>query len=1509
MATSVVTLTSLSLTALAAPHAAATPNSSGAPITPSQYSVVGFDSQSPPYPAPPSLDGTAAGAIDNDYGTEWTTAFSNGESTPGAHWITLDVGGSFTLTGLDYSVKDQANGPIKDFKVFASDDPSVANGPTSGWGDPVATGTFTEPTSNTQAQTVLFDSPVKARYVRLESESTYDGGNIAAASEIRVRATGDTTPQPPPGSPQATPVALSNGRGLTVQVGKEFPQVISYSLRGRTMSGQSDLLSNFSINGKEHKATTTMAHTVDSATYVSTFADLPGLTITSKLTVSDKNTVQFSVTKISGSYADSVDMLAIPDQSLVSVDSSDSHAQLARTKISTDSTTTADRFVPITAGTPVDSGAVGTPYGFVTNSQLSAGIITNATDDSAQDNNDNWNTRLQSQIVPIAGGGRRAELSVGNYTYAPRGATAAEVKHYSLPSATVVLAGDVNDDGAVNWQDGAIAFRNNMTRPLGADRVPERVVQHIPFNFASQATNPFLKTLDNVKRISMNTDDLGQWVLEKGYANEGHDSGHPDYGGDYNTRAGGLTDLDKLASDGSKYNADLAVHVNVTEAYPQAKAFSDVLIQGQVNGWDWLNQSYHIDQRHDLGTADVLDRFRQLRREAPQIKTVYIDVYMSSGWLADGLAKGLRQMGFEVATEYAYKFEGNAIWSHWANDKGYGDATNKGINSDIIRFIANTDRDVWNTDPLLGGEQLSEFEGWTGHDDYNAFLQNVWTNNLPTKFLQHFPLQTWNPGKTATFTDGVKAAMVDGKRQISMGGAVVLDGSNYLLPWGDDSNSSKTSSPAHASKMYFYSATGGTSTWTLTRQFAGRPSFTVYKLTDTGRVRVTQVRAVNGKVTLTGEKATPYVLVPAGHPSHVAAPSYGAGGLVQDPGFNGQVRTWSPRGGAHTARSDTGDNVVVLGSRTSSVSQHVKGLVPGKRYVLSANVEIEAGQRRTVSLRVAGRGRTLGLNSFDLTPAQNRVASDAKENTYSQRASVSFVAPRDGHVEFSLGAVRGDASVTIDDVRILAVGTVSVATPKSGPSTVPSMPSGKQLVNENFEGDQPGWGPFVKGDAGGTTDPRTSMSDLHTPYSQKAWKNTYSPYTSGSLAGKAVDDVIDGNHSLKSHEENTGLVYRTVPATAKFVPGHSYRVSFKYQTNYAAGWRWVTGTDVVSGGKVTSRDLKDETLPTALDTATYNRTFTAGCGDDWVGLRRASGGDATDFVIDDFTITDLGKAKSAAACASIRTPSTSSLNPGGTASVVTSFTNHEDTDATNVGMTLGNLPTGWKAQVTTQGGNLFADVKPGQTVRTTWLVTVPKDAAGSSEPITPVATYFNDCATKTTDTTATFTVATEATIPTSAMTATADSQNLTSGAAEGPVGNVLDGDLTTIWHTEYDPATTDYPHWVELSLDKSYTVSGVGYQDRQSGGPNGRVKDYQIFVSDDGDSWTKVAGGSFVDQPAMQSVPFAPVSAKYVKFQFDNALNGQPFAAAAELRVFGESSTIAGFDPAPRPTDSGCSTN
>ncbi|TWE09270.1 discoidin domain-containing protein [Rudaeicoccus suwonensis] len=160
------------------------------PIPETQYSVVGYDSQSAPYPAPPSLDGTAAAAIDGDYGTEWTSSYNGSTDSPMPHWLTIDTGKTYDMTGVDYSVK-LGNGEIAKYRIYATSSASVAKNTSSkGWGAPVATGTFAAPTSNTEIQLATFTHPVWARYVKFVALSSIDGSSLASASELRVQARG-----------------------------------------------------------------------------------------------------------------------------------------------------------------------------------------------------------------------------------------------------------------------------------------------------------------------------------------------------------------------------------------------------------------------------------------------------------------------------------------------------------------------------------------------------------------------------------------------------------------------------------------------------------------------------------------------------------------------------------------------------------------------------------------------------------------------------------------------------------------------------------------------------------------------------------------------------------------------------------------------------------------------------------------------------------------------------------------------------------------------------------------------------------------------------------------------------------------------------------------------------------------------------------------------------------------------------------------------------------------------
>ncbi|MFD4259508.1 endo-alpha-N-acetylgalactosaminidase family protein, partial [Streptomyces sp. NPDC058534] len=934
--------------------------------------------------------------------------------------------------------------------------------------------------------------------------------------------------------------AVIQSHDLSVRVAEDFPRVLSYTDRGTgaRLGGSTAPVTSVTLNGKAYAVKAKMRLDHGRARYSLTFADLPGVELDASLSVRGRVTT-FRIDAVRDTEAFRVGTIDVPGHDLVSVDSTQPDAATAFTRLSPDSTTTADKFAKVTRETAAEDKPVGASYAIVNTGELAAAIESNATEDKPSGATNNAGARFWHQARKAADGTVRVGLWSGQWTHRGEGAPAPEKE---LPWAKVIVTPDANGDRSVDWQDGAVAFREIGTKTKGAEKTPDRVITHIPYNFASQATHPFLRTLDDVKRISLSTDGLGQLSILKGFASEGHDSAHPDYGGNINKRAGGREDLNKLLRAGKKWGSTFGVHVNATEAYPEAHAFSEELVDKTRPGWNWLNQSYYIDQRRDINSGDLAKRFQQLRNETDRnLSLIYIDVYYTSGWIPDRTLTILKNQGWDMATEWADKFERASLWSHWANDLDYGPKTNKGLNSQIIRFIRNGEKDVWNDDPILGQTALEEFEGWTGETDYNKFSNNVWERNLPTKFLQHYKITDWEKDEI-TFTGGVRGTVTDGKREVHLGDAKVIDGDSYLLPWASQN------SKRH-DKLYHWSKQGGTSTWQLPKSFADEDEFTVYRLTDNGRVKETVVKANDGTVKLKAAPGQAYVLYPEKAPRQ-ADPAWGEGSMVKDPGFNDiGLDAWKKKGPVTSERNSRGHRGAKLGGgKAAEVTQRIKGLTPGKRYTASAYLEVEPGKSRHTTLSIGGKSVTV-----ERSTAKNQVAGDERSDTYYQRAKVNFTAPANGKATLRIAAAGDSAAeVGVDDVRIV--------------KNAPAVKKGA-LAYDDFEDVDQGWGPFVKGDAGGTNDPRTHIAQKNAPYTQAGWN------------GKTIDDVLGGKESLKSHEENTGTVYRTVPSTVPFKAGHAYRVEFDYQNSHAGAYEWATGYDTVAGGKPAGVTTRKTALP------------------------------------------------------------------------------------------------------------------------------------------------------------------------------------------------------------------------------------------------------------------------------------------------------------------------------------------
>ncbi|MCP2046100.1 UNVERIFIED_ORG: endo-alpha-N-acetylgalactosaminidase [Paenarthrobacter nicotinovorans] len=1084
----------------------------------------------------------------------------------------------------------------------------------------------------------------------------------------------------------AADTATITSGGLRVDVATTFPQVLGYTdaATKARLDGTTTRLNTVTLNGVEFGFTgTSIASGKDARDYVLTVPDFGNTVIKARLAVK-KNVVSFNVTEIKDSADHLVKTVQLPRLNLVTVGSSQPGAQVSTANLSVDRSVSGDEFTAVTTATPLDTAPKSSAYALANTAALGAAVESNALYDTSSGPGAKDKGRFWRQAVSDGAGGVAMGIASGQWLYRADGSTTTE----ELPWTRVAITTDANADGGVDWQDAAIAMRSIQVSANKGEQTPDNVITHIPFNFASQATHPFLRTLDDVKRISLATDGLGQVAMLKGYTSEGHDSANTDYGNNFNTRAGGLEDLNKLVKEGKDWNASFGVHINATEIYPEAKSFSEDLLRADKGlGWNWLDQSYYINQRQDINSGKLAQRIKELREATDKnLDFVYVDVYYEFGWLAERLQQELVKNGFRVGSEWADHLSRNNTWSHWANDEKYGGSSNKGVNSQILRFINNTQSDVWNPDPKLGVSHIVEFEGWTGQNDFNAFSENVWTANLPAKFLQHHQITKWTPERIDLADAVAVTGNTAGERNITVAGTSVLQGGRYLLPWSSKEN-------GKADKLYHYSPAGGTSTWTLTREFATSNSLEMFKLTDNGRVKVADVPVVNGQVTITADPKQPYVLTSRNNALPKKA-DFGEGTAFNDPGFNGTgLAPWNPTGNVTQVRDDKGRRFAEMGATPSSISQDVK-LDAGTQSV-SAWIEIQPGKVRPTTLSVNLDGKTESI-TIDSSNAENYVAGDEKHGTAFQRVRVLVDVPRNNtKATVSVTTADGDATVRVDDFR--AVKTTRVAT--------------TGVLSEDFENVDQGWGPFVKGNAGGSTDPRTHITERNEPFTGKGWDSN------------VIDEVLDGTWSLIAHDENTapdggpGMVYRTTEATVPFQAGHKYKVSFDYQNSKAGQYAWVSGYDSQAGPAVTGSQAIDAKTSTTRFEQILDTGF---CGDYFVGLQRTGSANGSDFTLDNLLVEDLGASEAVPACAQLSAELQGDVVQQGKAQdFVTTFTSDEPAAISGLAVAL-ELPEGWTATPTTPA--TAATLPVGGTLTTTWKITAPATADGDY-PITAKASY------------------------------------------------------------------------------------------------------------------------------------------------------------------------------------------
>ena len=938
--------------------------------------------------------------------------------------------------------------------------------------------------------------------------------------------------------------------GLTVTLAANFPQVISYQLDGKSMDGCVLPKHYVSINGTDYPASAEVtAETAESLTYSVTVQDA-GVAFDTVFTVLEQNILDMKILNIDESMG-MVYTIGFPEQPLISAQSSQQGASFDAATRGAD--------VNLNLGTQSASKKVNSyaTIAIVSTNGLSASMYNNV-----------FNNRMEYSYRSFDLENGDVTTGVWNTDFFYRGLDEALIlPNGEAPSCQIIVTGDTNGDSSIDWQDGANALKRLVGGTINGGEVVQDSMIHVGYNFVSEAQQPFLKIADNMKRLGNLMDGFEQILVFKGYANEGHDSGHSDFA-DINKRAGGSEDLIKM-TDAIEGIGTFGIHVNHSEAYPEAKMFTDEVMSTK-NGWGWMDQSKYIRREVDIMSGGMEERLSDLFTNNPGIGFVYVDTYRDDRYAAAKLAQSLTGTHDVIlGTEEAGKLDRWAAWAHWADGR-----------STIHGFVFHTQKDVYGDSDLFWGgySRSTSMMSWQHNWNINAVLEQFYTNQLPQKYLMNHEVLR-QTDSAAYFEDNVRS---ESGKKIYKDDHLIADGAGKIfIPWFAED--SATRNPDEAAKIYHWNAGGGETTWYLPVAWSELSTVKLYRTTQTGKVLVADLAVTNGQVTVDAQAKTPYVLYPG--EAIADTTEWSVGSPLKDTSFNSRdFSIWqaSSTSGStsHIKITDDGNGVAILtmeGTEDGCVQQVMTGLVPGHKYRALVWAGAENGKTARITV-VTPDGKTHTNYTEQITRPNNCYDTYAS-NKRVQRIWVDFIQPmgEDTTAIFTLSAdacQNENGQATFMESRVL----------KTADPGLPTDDATRNYVAyETFEYiEQGGTGIFTP-EGGG--DGGYHLSETHLPY---------------------TDDTISANGSnwsLKMYGHGSAKM-RTYPATMRLAPNTDYTMEF----------------DTLGGGTVyivSEADGSDQPLKTAFSEGHSEFTFTTGGRTDYIA--RFDGG----RVLDNFQVYSI----------------------------------------------------------------------------------------------------------------------------------------------------------------------------------------------------------------------------------------------------------------------------------------------
>lgn len=316
-----------------------------------------------------------------------------------------------------------------------------------------------------------------------------------------------------------------------------------------------------------------------------------------------------------------------------------------------------------------------------------------------------------------------------------------------------------------------------------------------------------------------------------------------------------------------------------------------------------------------------------------------------------------------------------------------------------------------------------------------------------------------------------------------------------------------------------------------------------------------------------------------------------------------------------------------------SLTQKLTGLKPNTKYAVYVGVDNRSNAKASITVNTGEKevttytNKSLALNYIKAYAHNNRRDNATVDDTsYFQNMYAFFTTGSDvSNVTLTLSREAGDEATYFDEIRTFENNSSMYGD---------NHDTGKGTFKQDFENVAQGIFPFVVGGVEGVEDNRTHLSEKHDPYTQRGWN------------GKKVDDVIEGNWSLKTNGlvSRRNLVYQTIPQNFRFEAGKTYRVTFEYEAGSDNTYAFVVGKGEFQSGRRSTQasNLEMHELPNTWTDSKKAKKATflvtgAETGDTWVGIystgnasntRGDSGGNANfrgynDFMMDNLHIEEI----------------------------------------------------------------------------------------------------------------------------------------------------------------------------------------------------------------------------------------------------------------------------------------------